>query len=35
MLAKYFGKVHDDIALSECSARQLKFKANESDRTES
>ena len=26
--AKYFGKVRDDIAVTECTVAQLKFKAN-------
>jgi bifunctional non-homologous end joining protein LigD len=33
--AKYFGKVRDDVALSDCSVNQLKLKADESDATES
>ena len=28
MQAKYFGKVRDDIAVTECTVAQLKFKAN-------
>ena len=32
--AKYFGKVRDDVALSDCSAGQLKLKADETDTTE-
>jgi len=35
MQAKYFGKVREDIALSECSVSQLKFKANDGEPTES
>jgi len=33
--AKYFGKIRNDVALGECSANQLKLKADESDPTES
>ncbi len=33
--AKYFGKVRDDIQLSECAVSQLKIKANDGDTTES
>jgi hypothetical protein len=29
--AKYFGKVRDDIAVTECTVAQLKFKANEEE----
>jgi bifunctional non-homologous end joining protein LigD len=33
--AKYFGKIRDDVALSDCSVNQLKLKADDSDATES
>jgi bifunctional non-homologous end joining protein LigD len=33
--AKYFGKIRDDVAIGDCSASQLKLKADESDSTES
>jgi bifunctional non-homologous end joining protein LigD len=33
--AKYFGKVRDDIQLSECAVSQLKVKANDGGTTES
>jgi len=33
--AKYFGKIRNDIAIGDCSASQLKLKADESDSTES
>ncbi len=29
--AKYFGKVRDDIEITECGVSQLKVKANDSD----
>jgi len=32
--AKYFGKVRDDIALNECSVRQLKLKASDGESSE-
>jgi hypothetical protein len=34
MQAKYFGKVRDDIAVTECTVAQLKFKANEDEADE-
>jgi hypothetical protein len=35
MQAKYFGKVRDDIEITECGVSQLKVKANDSDPIES
>jgi bifunctional non-homologous end joining protein LigD len=32
--AKYFGKIRDDVAIGDCSASQLKLKADETDTTE-
>jgi bifunctional non-homologous end joining protein LigD len=34
MQAKYFGKVRDDIAVTECTVAQLKFKANDGEADE-
>lgn len=33
--AKYFGQIRDDVARGDCSVKQLKLKADESDPTES
>jgi bifunctional non-homologous end joining protein LigD len=32
--AKYFGKIRNDVAIGDCSASQLKLKADETDTTE-
>jgi bifunctional non-homologous end joining protein LigD len=32
--AKYFGKIRNDVAMGDCSASQLKLKADETDTTE-
>jgi hypothetical protein len=34
MQAKYFGKVRDDIAVTECAVAQLKFKENDDEADE-